>query len=308
MNAQGENIMSNLDFFHNQAKNFLKDWKTQEKTVESDGFTSYHYDWKFYDVGDLFFYYEFDDKDEQDIKLARAQHIIAKMVGFKKLDDLIHASEPELQLAELLLRRFKTAQDVQDWEETLNFTGIAQYGVETVLDYARQYYGLGDRKEIVNLPDEKITIISGKLKTAELNNFDDEHNPSGSLRKNSTVLCTHCRKTFNFNQSKVIKSNENNLTMVVCKNYPHCNGTYLDYKVLTPTILYGEARKQSLEQELQGFSHLTMNTKVHCIHCGDEYLYSEANSVVSPDDGEIWIHCKNYPKCDGTIIDMMARK
>lgn len=85
--------MSNLDFFHNQAKNFLKDWKTQKQTIESDGFISYHYDWKSYDVGDLFFYYEFDDKDEQDIKLARAQHLIAKMVGFKKWNDLIHASE-----------------------------------------------------------------------------------------------------------------------------------------------------------------------------------------------------------------------
>lgn len=50
--------MSNLNFFHNQAKNFLKDWKTQKQTVESDGFISYHYDWKFYDVGDLFFYYD----------------------------------------------------------------------------------------------------------------------------------------------------------------------------------------------------------------------------------------------------------
>lgn len=92
----------------------------------------------------MFFYYEFDDKDEQDIKLARVQHLIAKMVGFKKWDDLIRASETELQLAELLLRRFKTAQDVQDWEETLNFIGIEQYGVEAVLDYARQYYELGD--------------------------------------------------------------------------------------------------------------------------------------------------------------------
>lgn len=104
--------MTHLDFFRKQAKNFLKDWQTQSKTVESDGFISYSYDWKFYDVGDLFFYYEFDDKDEQDIKLARAQHLIAKMAGFKKWDDLIHATETEQALAELLLRRFKNAQDV----------------------------------------------------------------------------------------------------------------------------------------------------------------------------------------------------
>ena len=111
--------MSNLEFFKKEAKNFLKDWQTQIKTVESDGFISYHYDWKFYDVGDLFFYYELDDKDEQDIKLARAQHWISKMVGFKKWDELIHASKVELELAEFLLRRFNNAHDVQDWEESI---------------------------------------------------------------------------------------------------------------------------------------------------------------------------------------------
>lgn len=297
--------MSNLEFFKKQAKNLLKDWQTQTKTVGSDGFVLYHYDWKFYDVGDLFFYYEFDDKDEENIKLARAQHLIAKMVGFKKWDDLIHASKTELELAELLLRSFKNAEDVQNWEETLNFTGILQYGAEAVLNYARQYYELDGKKEIANLSIDKITILSGKPRATELNNFDDEHNPSGILRKSSTVLCSHCRKSFYFIQSKVIKSTESNLTMVVCKNYPVCRGTYLDYKVLTPTILYGEAKKQELERKVNEFSFLKMNTKIHCIHCGDEYVYSEATVVVSPVDSEALIHCKNYPNCDGTIVDMV---
>ena len=107
--------MSHEEFFKNEAKKFLKDWRTQIKTVESNGYISYHYDWKFYDVGSLFFYYELDDKDEQEIILARAQHYIAKMVGFSKWDDLIHASEPRQQLSELLLKRFKTAENVKDF-------------------------------------------------------------------------------------------------------------------------------------------------------------------------------------------------
>lgn len=298
--------MSNLEFFKKQAKNLLKDWQTQTKTVEDDGFISYHYDWKFYDVGDLFFYYEFDDKDEQEIKLARAQHLIAKMVGFKKWSDLIHASETELELAELLLRRFKNAQDVQEWEETVAFTGIGQHGSEVMLDYARQYYRLGDAKEIVYLPTDKITVLSGKLRSQILNQFDDEHNPSGTLRKDSSVFCLHCRKAYDFKQSKVIRDNEKDLTMVVCKNYPNCKGTYLDYKVLTPTILYGQAKFLELERGMNAFPHLHLDTKVHCIHCGKEYLYNEANVVVSPDDGEAYIHCKQYPDCDGTLIDMMS--
>lgn len=299
--------MSNLEFFKNEAKKFLKDWQTQTKTVESDGYISYHYDWKFYDVGDLFFYYELDDKDEQGIKLARAQHYIAKMVGFKKWDDLIHASEIELELAELLLRRFKNARDVQDWEETVMFTDIEQYGAEAVLDYAHQYYELGDRKEIVNLPSEKLTILSGKIKSTELNKFSDNNNPDGTLRKSSYVFCTHCNKAFNFTQSKVIRENEKNLTMVVCKNYPNCRGTYLDYKVLSPTIMYGQSRIAGLERGIQAFkTDYTMETKVHCIHCGKEYLYKEANVVQFPDDDEPLVYCKHYPECDGSLIDMMT--
>lgn len=300
--------MSNLDFFHNQAKNFLKDWKTQKQTVESDGFISYHYDWKFYDVGDLFFYYEFDDKDEQDIKLARAQHIIAKMVGFKKWDDLIHASDKELELAEFILRKVQNSSDLQYWEEEIGLSGFGADEAESTLEYAKFRYELEDRKKLVTLPLEKVNILSGKSRSYELNRFDDENNPAGSLRKESAVFCTHCRQTFNFKNSKVIKAIESNLTMVVCKNYPNCRGTYLDFKILTPTILYKEAKTQALEQELKVFTHLTMNSRVHCIHCGDDYLYNEANAVISPDDGEVWIHCKNYPKCDGTIIDMMVRK
>ena len=240
--------MTHIEFFKKEAKNFLKDWQTQIKTVESDGFISYHYDWKFYDVGDLFFYYELDDKDEQDIKLARAQHWISKMVGFKKWDELIHASDIELKLAEFLLRRFKNAQDVQDWEETVLFAGLADLEPETKLDYARQYYELGDKAAIVNHPTEQITILSGKLKTAELNKFSDKNNPDGILRKSSYVFCTHCNEAFNFTQSKVIKDNEKDLTMVVCKNYPKCRGTYLDYKVLTPTVMYGQTKIAVLDK------------------------------------------------------------
>ncbi|EID85353.1 hypothetical protein MSI_10710 [Treponema sp. JC4] len=298
--------MSHEEFFKNEAKKFLKDWKTQTQTVESDGFITYHYDWKFYDVGDLFFYYELDDKDEQDIKLARAQHYIAKMVGFKKWDELIHASEARMELSELLLRRFKNTQDVQDWEETLYYTGILQYGDEAVLDYARQYFDLGNRKEIVNLPADKISLLTGKLKTAELNNFSDENNPDGILRKDSYVFCTHCNKAFNFNQSKVIKENDSTKTMVVCKNYPNCRGTYLDFKVLSPTIMYGQTKIAGLEKGINALkTDFTMDTKVHCIHCGREYLYKEANVVQFPDDEEPLVYCKHYPECDGSLIDMM---
>lgn len=298
--------MSNLEFFKKQAKNLLKDWQTQTKTVESDGFISYHYDWKFYDVGDLFFYYEFSDKDEQEIILARAQHLIAKMVGFKKWDELIHATPVELDLAELLLRRFKNSSDIQDWEEILYSTGLFQADSEVKLEYAKQYYQLGDSKEIVDLPADKVTILSGKQKSAEINKFDDAHNPDGILRKDSDVYCLHCRKAFRFIQSKVIRDNEKGLSMVVCKNYPECRSTYLDYKVLTPTIMYGQTKLAELNRGIEAFPHLSMNAKVRCVHCDQEYVFNEAKVVQFPEDDEPLIMCKNYPECDGSLIDMMS--
>ncbi|WP_287047346.1 hypothetical protein [Treponema sp.] len=111
----------------------------------------------------------------------------------------------------------------------------------------------------------------------------------------------------NSNKSKVIRENEKNLTMVVCKNYPNCRGTYLDYKVLSPTIMYGQSRIAGLERGIQAFkTDYTMETKVHCIHCGKEYLFKEANVVQFPDDDEPLVYCKHYPECDGSLIDMMT--
>lgn len=299
--------MSHEDFFRNEAKKFLKDWRTQTQTTESNGTISYHYDWKFYDVGDLFNFFKLDDKDRQEKQLARAQHYIAKIAGYKNWNELIQVSEPEFEFAELLVRRFKNSQAIIDWIETVEYTGVGQYGVEAVLDYAKQYFELGDRKEIVNLPADKIIILSGKLKLAEFNKFSAENNPEGMLRKDSTVHCTVCNREFNFNQSKVIRDNNKKQTMVVCKNYPECKGTYLDYQVLSPTVMFGQTRIAALEHGIRALkTDFTMDTKVQCLHCGKQFLYKEANVVHFPDDDKPLVYCKNYPQCNGSLIDMMT--
>ena len=303
--------MEHLSFFKLQAKNLLKDFKSLHC---DEGDRHSEYTPKYFDVDGILLYFNYRfDEDNFTFTLMNAQHIIAKMVGYEKWENLIRASESAQELAELLLRRFKTAEDIQNWEDTVSFASkdvVQKYGqevlsAETMLDYARQYYELGDRQEIVHLPTERISVLTGKLRTNALAQFDDEHNPAGSLRLDSVVFCRHCKKPFDFKRSKVIKDNESNLTMVVCKNYPNCKGTYLDYKVLTPTVLYGEARTAELEQGTRIFSNIKMDSKVHCIHCGQQYSYNEANAVIDAEDGQVYVHCKNYPKCDGTLIDMM---
>lgn len=296
--------MANLSFFKRQAKNLLKDYQSRSYN-ESRG--TYEYQPTHYDIGDIFFHYEYPDDDEKfSFTLMNAQHLIAKMVGFKKWDDLIHASPIELELAEILLRKFKNAQDIQEWEETLNFSGIAKYGTEAVLDYALQYYELEARSKIVNLPIGNITIQKGKKRKEALTEFDDEHNPLGTLRIDSLVQCSCCYDVFPFSRSKVINSNEPNHSMVVCKNYPNCKGTYLDYNVLSPTQILGEHKKQILEKEGNIiYRPLKLVSKVRCLHCGDVYNYEDAKIVITPGHNAPHVCCKNFPECNGTIMDFI---
>lgn len=299
MQFKSSKIMEPITFIKKQAKNLLKDYQTCEN-IELTQINNH------FDAIDLLLYFEYPiDKDNFSFKLGNAQDLIAKMVGYKNWKDLICASKQELELAEFLLRRFKNSQDVQDWEETLEFSGLAQYGAETILDYARQYYERGEKQKIVYLPKERISILSGKERKEVLTQFDDEHNPAGTLRLDSIVYCKECRQSYEFSKSKVIKDTESNLSIAVCKNYPKCNCTYLEMKVLTPTILYGDYKIEQLKKGIKAFPRLTMDTKVHCLHCDQEYLFKEANVVISPDEDEPLIYCKNYPQCNGTLIDMI---
>ena len=228
--------MSDLEFFKKQAKLFFKDWQTQVKKVGDDGFISFEYHPKFYDVDDLFFYYEFSDEDEQDIKLARAQHLIAQMVGFKKWNDLIAASEKELELAKILLKRFKNASAIQDWEEALMISGVAEYGVDAVLDYAKQYYQ--DKKEgKFSAFKDNVTLLNGQERKKTIISFLDG---AGRFSPNTHVKCIHCGKSFLLNESQVIRYDRDKTCMLMCKHYPSCDGSFLDFKNLDFVESYKE--------------------------------------------------------------------
>ena len=135
--------MSNLEFFKKQSKNFLKDWKSQKKIVETDGNVYFRYFPKFFDIKDWFSYFELSAKDEQDVKLSHAQHYIAKIAGFKKWKDLIAASEKELIYAEIKLRNFKNSMNLIQWDYLekdyeyckVNGYKIVSDGIETSLNF-----------------------------------------------------------------------------------------------------------------------------------------------------------------------------
>ena len=89
--------MNYIEFFKLQAKNLLRDYKTQE--VYQDGeFELFRYKPKYFDVEAIFGDFGnlrsiFADYycDETDFKLGNVQHIIALLVGFDKWSDLINA-------------------------------------------------------------------------------------------------------------------------------------------------------------------------------------------------------------------------
>lgn len=107
-------IMKHIDFFKLQAKNLFRDFKTQAQYLDKESYNgySYRYSPKYFDVDSLFLDY---DVDEENFTLMKAQHLIARLVGFYKWNDLVNASEHELELAKLLFdNQDKVSYD--DWD------------------------------------------------------------------------------------------------------------------------------------------------------------------------------------------------
>ena len=94
----------NIYFLKKQTKMFFKDWKTEKQSIGTDGSVIYNYDCKFYDVKKILSCY---GRHEEDIKLMKAQHIIAVVLGFKKWNDLIQTSESELKKSASILLSFR---------------------------------------------------------------------------------------------------------------------------------------------------------------------------------------------------------
>lgn len=90
--------MSPVEYFKLQAKNLLKDYKTQKPVVEGE-FTYFEYSPTYFDIDSIFVDY---DWDEENFTLMKAQHLIAVLYGFDKWGDLINASNAELELAKLV--------------------------------------------------------------------------------------------------------------------------------------------------------------------------------------------------------------
>ena len=110
--------MANVEFFKQQSKNFLKDYKTRVFN-EDEGFYDYSPRY-FQDIDELL--YDFGFREDDSFSLMNAQHIVASLAGFHKWNDLIKASEPMLEIGKLLLMNRAAYQEregghiVDDWQ------------------------------------------------------------------------------------------------------------------------------------------------------------------------------------------------
>lgn len=91
--------MTPIDYFKLQAKNLIRDYKTQRPLYDENGrLVYYEYSPTYYDIDRIFNECDFD---EDNFSLMKAQHFFAYMVGFNSWSELINASKSEIELAKL---------------------------------------------------------------------------------------------------------------------------------------------------------------------------------------------------------------
>lgn len=157
--------MTNIEFFKLQAKNLFSDYKSR---VYDDSEGIYEYFPRFFsDINDIIFNFEIDEEDA--FTLMNAQHVIARLAGFYKWNELIKASESGLELGKLLLTNRidylkkvpiitnDESMIVEDWKFFLAENDLQDCDDETKLNIFKEYF-LQQDKVIKQLRKEKISV------------------------------------------------------------------------------------------------------------------------------------------------------
>lgn len=106
--------MTPIEYLKLQAKNLLKDFKTQTFSFDPKLRRNvYEYDPKFFKIDMLI-----DDFNinEEKFQLGNAQHVIAKLCGLEKWQDLSNASPAKIELSVLLFTNMDTLE-IRDWNQ-----------------------------------------------------------------------------------------------------------------------------------------------------------------------------------------------
>lgn len=221
--------MKNIDYFKLQAKNLLRDYKTRHLSKEGD---IYEYDSKYFDITGIFLDYDINDDDTNfEFSLMKAQHLLATLLDFKCWNELINASDLELEIAKVKLGCF-TAEDydpskideyeffVSEAEQANNTT----FDDETRLTLAK-YYINGEGLESISTSEEH---NSEQVDSEEI--YEEVLYENKSNEPPVMLECLHCGERFLSSETKIIKlkGSSDDTTQEVCKCWPECDGAVWD--------------------------------------------------------------------------------
>lgn len=140
-----------------------------------------------------------DSTEIKDCTLMKAQHIVSKLMGFSSWSDLINSSSIELEKRKRL------------FEETVS----------------------NSFEESTTINADEYLLLEGKMREKAI---DDQRKAGLGFSDDTMVECLHCGKHFLFKDVKVIKTKDeykqselDELEMIMCPNYPECNGDLMDF-------------------------------------------------------------------------------
>jgi len=224
-------VNNHIEYFKKQAKNLYRDYKTRHLSKEGD---IHEYDSKYYDIMGIFVDYDIRDDDPNfEFSLMKAQHLIATLLDFKSWNDLIKASNTQLEIAKIKLSCF-TADNydpskIDDYEF---FMGEAEDKNNTTFDdemrlALAKYYingeGFEGEKSMYDKNDDTD-------ETDETDLYEEVKNMPTDGQPDEMVECLHCDRKFLSSETKLIKlkGEPDDEAEKVCKYWPECNGRVWD--------------------------------------------------------------------------------
>jgi len=69
----------------------------------------------------------------------------------------------------------------------------------------------------------------------------------------------------------------------------------------------GEERTKLFRKNFPFYPMPKQNDRCFCIHCEKDYKVKDLQ-VNKSVKGDIWIMCRDYPKCDGSVIDIFFQE
>ena len=102
-------MITNVNYFKQQSKLLLKDYKLFQNNNFDRSKITFNEPQEHFDIDNVFL--KVNKEKTENITLMNAQHIIAKISGFKDWNELIHSSTAKMEIGGLKLNAYKIGMD-----------------------------------------------------------------------------------------------------------------------------------------------------------------------------------------------------